>query len=137
MTPEQLVERIKHDDISLVRFLYCDNANIVRGKAALAATLPNFLEAGIGLTVAMQGFTMTERIASDASVGPVGEIRLVPDPEIHFSDKAAAAAVQEPRQRGGLGLGTGPLSAAPGRGRGVDQGDRRPCEGDYGIAAAG
>lgn len=79
MTPEQLVDRFRHDDVSLLRFLYCDNANIVRGKAALAATAPNFLEAGIGLTVAMQGFTMTERIASDASVGPVGEIRLVPD----------------------------------------------------------
>jgi glutamine synthetase len=85
MTPEQLADRIRHDDVSLVRFLYCDNANIVRGKSALAATAPNFVEAGIGLTVAMQGFTMTERIAPGASVGPVGEIRLVPDLDTYVS----------------------------------------------------
>lgn len=79
MTPDEIVRRAQQDESALVRFLYCDNANMVRGKAVTLAKLPDFLSSGIGLTVAMQGFTPTERIASGASVGPVGEIRLVPD----------------------------------------------------------
>src|SRR5437879_9042307 len=38
------------------------------------------LESGIGLTVAMQAFTMLDHLASVDGMGPVGEIRLVPDP---------------------------------------------------------
>ncbi len=79
MAPDDLLQRVRDDGLALVRFLYCDNANIVRGKTALAATLADFLQSGIGLTVAMQAFTPTERLADGATVGPVGEIRLVPD----------------------------------------------------------
>jgi glutamine synthetase len=79
MTPDEIVRRAQQDEAALIRFLYCDNANIIRGKAATAAKLQDFLTSGIGLTVAMQGFTPTERLATQASVGPVGEIRLVPD----------------------------------------------------------
>jgi glutamine synthetase len=63
-----------------VRFLYCDHANVIRGKAAHVSALADFLESGIGLTVAMQAFTLTEHLAAGTRLGPVGEIRLMPDP---------------------------------------------------------
>jgi glutamine synthetase len=85
MPSDGVLRRVEQDGTALVRFLYCDNANIVRGKSATAGKLSDFISSGIGLTVAMQGFTPTERIASGASVGPVGEIRLVPDPETFVS----------------------------------------------------
>ncbi len=75
-----LVARAQAADIRSVRFLYCDHANVVRGKSAHASALADCLESGIGLTVAMQAFTLTERIAGGSHLGPVGEIRLVPDP---------------------------------------------------------
>jgi glutamine synthetase len=77
---EDVLAQVARSNTRLVRFLYCDHGNIVRGKAAHASALADFLESGIGLTVAMQAFTLTERLASDTRLGPVGEIRLVPDP---------------------------------------------------------
>ena len=44
------------------------------------SALADCLESGIGLTVAMQAFTLTEHLAPGTQLGPVGEIRLVPDP---------------------------------------------------------
>src|SRR5207237_4479772 len=38
------------------------------------------LNTGIGLTLAMQAFTMLDHLATVDGMGPVGEIRLVPDP---------------------------------------------------------
>ena len=77
---QRVLDRVSIDNVRTVRFLYCDHANIVRGKAAHATALADFLESGIGLTVAMQAFSLTEHLASGTNLGPVGEIRLVPDP---------------------------------------------------------
>jgi glutamine synthetase len=66
--------------VQLVRFLYCGNDGIIRGKAAHTRFLPSFLESGIGLTVAMQSFNMLDHLVAEGSFGPVGEIKLVPDP---------------------------------------------------------
>jgi glutamine synthetase len=76
----RLVEAARSAQLRLVRFLYCDTDGIVRGKAAGTAQLAERLEAGIGLTVAMQAFTMLDRLAPVPGMGPVGEIRLVADP---------------------------------------------------------
>jgi glutamine synthetase len=81
VTPDDLIRRVDENRLALIRFLYCDNGNIVRGKTAIAAKLADFIQSGIGLTVAMQAFTPTERLAEGATVGPVGEIRLAPDPD--------------------------------------------------------
>jgi len=67
--------------LRLVRFLYCDNDGIIRGKSSSVTTLKDRLETGIGLTLAMQAFTMLDHLAPVDGMGPVGEIRLVPDPE--------------------------------------------------------
>jgi glutamine synthetase len=81
VTSEELLRRVNENHLDLTRFVYCDNANMVRGKTVTAAGLADFVQSGVGLTMAMQGFTPTERIAGDATVGPVGEIRLMPDLE--------------------------------------------------------
>jgi len=76
----ELVAQAEASGLRLVRFLYCDNDGIIRGKSAGIANLKDRLETGIGLTVAMQAFTMLDHLASVDGMGPVGEIRLVPDP---------------------------------------------------------
>ena len=76
----ELVAQAEASGLRLVRFLYCDNDGIIRGKSAGIVNLRERLETGIGLTVAMQAFTMLDHLASVEGMGPVGEIRLVPDP---------------------------------------------------------
>src|SRR5256714_2857164 len=76
----EIVAQAEASGLRLVRFLYCDNDGIIRGKSAGIASLAERLGTGIGLTVAMQAFTMLDHLASVEGMGPVGEIRLVPDP---------------------------------------------------------
>jgi glutamine synthetase len=77
----EIVARAETAGLRLVRFLYCDNDGIIRGKTTGIAGLKDRLDTGIGLTVAMQAFTMLDHLASVDGMGPVGEIRLVPDPD--------------------------------------------------------
>ena len=71
--------RAEAHGVRLVRFLYCDNDSIIRGKATGISRLRERLATGIGLTVAMQAFTLLDQLATVDGMGPVGEIRLVPD----------------------------------------------------------
>jgi glutamine synthetase len=75
-----VLTQVQAENIRSVRFLYCDHANVVRGKSAHVSALADHLESGIGLTVAMQAFTLTDHLAAGSHLGPVGEIRLIPDP---------------------------------------------------------
>ena len=77
----RVVGRAEQVGLRLIRFLYCDNDGVIRGKATGLSRLGERLETGIGLTVAMQAFSMLDRLAPVEGMGPVGEIRLVPDPE--------------------------------------------------------
>ena len=81
MSGEQLVEKARNSRVQLVRFLYCDNGNMVRGKAVHINAIAGAAESGIGLTVAMLGFTMAEHLAPGTAQGPVGEVRLVSLPQ--------------------------------------------------------
>lgn len=76
-----VVDQARAASLRLVRFLYCDNDGVVRGKASGMAGLAHRLQAGIGLTVATQAFSMLDRLAPVEGMGPVGEVRLVPDPD--------------------------------------------------------
>src|SRR5262245_39452932 len=76
----RVVRECRAAKTQLVRFLYCGNDGVIRGKAAATRYLPSFLESGIGLTVAMQSFNLLDQLVAEGSVGPVGEVRLVPDP---------------------------------------------------------
>ncbi len=75
-----VVKRAEAAGVKLVRFLYVDTDNIIRGKAASIERLADRLEGGIGLTVAMQAMTMLDHLAVVEGMGPVGEVRMVPDP---------------------------------------------------------
>ena len=75
-----VLARARPPAVQLVRFLYCANDNVIRGKACHTDLLAGYLRSGIGLTVAMQSFTVLDQLAKGASFGPVGEVRLMPDP---------------------------------------------------------
>src|SRR4030095_15903592 len=73
--------RCREATVDLVRFLYCGNDSVIRGKASHTRFLNSLMRSGIGLTVAMQSFNMLDQLLPGASFGPVGEIRLMPDRE--------------------------------------------------------
>ncbi len=67
--------------IRLVRFLWCGNDGTVRAKASARHGLEGRITGGIGLTVAMQAMNGLDQLQPVEGMGPVGEIRLVPDVE--------------------------------------------------------
>ena len=81
MNIDDIITMATDADVQLVRFLYCDSSGVIRGKATHVDHLAARMNHGIGLTVAMQSFTSAEGIAPGAGFGPVGEVRLIPDPE--------------------------------------------------------
>jgi glutamine synthetase len=76
----ELLRREREEDISLIRFLYADHGGIIRGKAAAAARLAERIESGIGHTRAMMAMSMMDELSPVDGMGPVGEIRIKPDP---------------------------------------------------------
>ena len=75
------MERTSREQIRLVRFLYADHGGIIRGKAAGPARLKERMSSGIGHTVAMMAMSMLDQLQPVTGMGPVGEVRIVPDPE--------------------------------------------------------
>lgn len=76
------VARRAHDDnLRLVRFLWCGNDGTVRAKASSRAGLERRIQTGIGVTVAMQAMNSLDQLQPVEGMGPVGEVRLVPDPD--------------------------------------------------------
>jgi glutamine synthetase len=67
--------------LRLVRFLWCGNDGTMRAKASSLHGLEGRIRSGIGLTVAMQAMNGLDQLQPVEGMGPVGEIRLVPDPE--------------------------------------------------------
>jgi len=81
MNSQEVVQQAQNAGLRLVRFQYCDNGGIIRGKATHASKLATRIHEGIGQTLAMQAWTGVETLATVEGMGPVGEFRLVPDPE--------------------------------------------------------
>ena len=77
---DTVIERTRQEEIRLVRFLYADHGGIIRGKAAGTARLRERMSSGIGHTVAMMAMSMLDQLQPVAGMGPVGEVRIVPDP---------------------------------------------------------
>jgi glutamine synthetase len=65
--------------LRLVRFLWCGNDGTIRAKACGRHGLAGRLDAGVGLTVAMQAMNSLDHLQPVPGMGPVGEVRLVPD----------------------------------------------------------
>jgi glutamine synthetase len=76
-----VVQRAHDAELRLVRFLWCGNDGTVRAKASSLHGLAGRVAGGIGLTVAMNAMNGLDQLQPVEGMGPVGEIRLVPDPE--------------------------------------------------------
>ena len=104
MTPEEILDACRTQAVRLVRFLYCDNGGVIRGKATHVERLGDRIRTGIGLTVAMQAMNSLDQLQPVEGMGPVGEIRLVPDPEtftvLPYAPHTAAMLVDHARLDG-------------------------------------
>ena len=78
-TAQELTERVHADQVSLLRFAYCDLAGITRCKAIHVSQLPDRLVSGVGLTRAQMALNVLDELIDIEGMVPVGEIRLLPD----------------------------------------------------------
>src|SRR2546427_11423607 len=78
---DEVVRKTDEAGLRLVRFLWCGNDGTVRAKASSRHGLEGRLRSGIGLTVAMQAMNALDHLQPVEGMGPVGEVRLVPDTE--------------------------------------------------------
>jgi len=76
----RVTARAHEASVSLVYFLYADHGGIIRGKSATAPMLPARMMTGIGHSVAMMAMSMLDHLQPVDGMGPVGEIRITPDP---------------------------------------------------------
>ncbi len=98
--PEREAAVAKQADVAgirLVRFLWCGNDGTVRAKASGRHGLEGRLTSGIGVTVAMQAMNGLDQLQPVDGMGPVGEVRLVPDVEtfriLPYAPRTAALLV--------------------------------------------
>jgi glutamine synthetase len=76
----KLAKTLENQDIRFVRILWCDNANVIRGKAFHTHFLAEHKDQGIGISVAQQAIpVMYDAVAEGSGLGPVGEVWLTPD----------------------------------------------------------
>ncbi len=79
MDVAKIVQEVDEAGLRFVRFLWCGNDGTVRAKASSRHGLEGRLRAGIGLTVGMQAMSSLDQLQPVEGMGPVGEVRLVPD----------------------------------------------------------
>jgi glutamine synthetase len=112
-TVDDVVATCRDAGVRLVRFLYCDNGGVVRGKVVSVEHLAERMRTGVGLTVAMQAMSSLDQLQPVEGMGPVGEIRLVPDPAtftlLPYAPRSAAMLVDH------IGLDGQPYAACPRR----------------------
>lgn len=71
---------LKKQNLRFVRVVWCDNANVIRGKAFHVGLLSHEEPEGIGISVAQQAVpVMYDAVAPNSGLGPVGEAWLMPD----------------------------------------------------------
>ncbi len=80
MTAAEVARQADEAGLRLVRFLWCGNDGTIRAKASSLHGLEGRIESGIGLTVGMQAMNSLDELQPVEGMGPVGEVRLVPDP---------------------------------------------------------
>lgn len=76
---DSVIDQVDNNNLNLIRFLFCDTANIIRGKTSSAKTLRNRLQTGIGLVKGSMAMNLIDEPQSDTGYGATGEVRLVPD----------------------------------------------------------
>jgi glutamine synthetase len=99
MTVEDVAREAEEEGLRLVRFLWCGNDGTIRAKASTLPGLEARMRSGIGLTVAMQAMNSLDQLQPVEGMGPVGEIRLVPDPDtfrvLPYATNAGAMLVDQ------------------------------------------
>ncbi|HLG61374.1 MAG TPA: glutamine synthetase family protein [Ktedonosporobacter sp.] len=81
MNAHDVLTQARSANLRLVRFVYCDNGGVIRCKATHVSKLPTRIHEGIGHCYALAAWTGADTLASVEGMGPVGEFRLVPDPD--------------------------------------------------------
>lgn len=81
MEAHEIVQQARDAGVKLVMFAYCDNSGIIRGKATHVSGLERRLKSGIGVTTAMQVMGGMDQLQVVDGMGPVGEFRMMPDPD--------------------------------------------------------
>ena len=77
---KQVRKTLQQAGIEFVRILWCDNANIIRGKAVHREMLSHYFSQGVGISMGQQGVpVMYDAVIPETGLSPVGEVRLVPD----------------------------------------------------------
>ncbi|MCP4626932.1 MAG: glutamine synthetase [bacterium] len=77
---EALKQTLKDAGIKFVRILWCDNANVIRAKAAHIDYLEEYIDNGVGIAAAQMALpVMHDSVVAETGLGPVGEVRLMPD----------------------------------------------------------
>src|SRR5215472_16161231 len=81
MNQPEVISKAQSAHIQLVRFLYCDHSDVTRAKVIHVTHLANKLHEGLGLTRAQMAMNLLEQLIDIEGMEPVGEIRIVPDPD--------------------------------------------------------
>jgi glutamine synthetase len=77
---EEIVRQARAAGVRMTRVMWCGNDGVVRSKGVSTARLRERAIAGVGLTRAQPAQSATDSIADVPGMGPVGEMRLRPDP---------------------------------------------------------
>ncbi|KPV42894.1 glutamine synthetase family protein [Alicyclobacillus ferrooxydans] len=93
MNMDDVVRQAEEAGVELVEFLFVDNGGTIRGKLTHVDHLRSRMQGGIGLTPAMMAMNMLDQLQPIPEMGPVGEVRLMPDPDsfrvLPYSPKVA------------------------------------------------
>jgi glutamine synthetase len=104
MTPDEVVTACREAGVRLVRFLYCDNGGVIRGKATHIAGLARRMTEGMALNLALQAMNSLDQLQAVEEMGCVGELRLMPDPTtftvLPYAPNTAAMLVDHVRLDG-------------------------------------
>ncbi len=82
MTTVQTIQTaIQNQQVRFVRFIWCDNANVIRAKAVRTTMLDPFLAGnGVGIAAAQQALpVMYDALAPDTGLTPDGEVHMRAD----------------------------------------------------------
>lgn len=91
----EIAEQCQANNIDFVRLFYVDSGGVIRGRVVPAADIESFLSEGVNFAQVQQSFTALDYPVPGTDIsGPVGEVRLVPDPEtftpLPYADRTAA-----------------------------------------------
>jgi len=92
---DEIVRRVREEEIEYLRILYIDNTGVIRGKMSSTETIEEDLESGITFAACMQSaMGILDAITPGSAFGPVGELKLIPDLEtfrvLPYVEKAAS-----------------------------------------------